>query len=389
MLKVRALRKTYPSVTGPVTACDGLDFTVERGEILSLVGPSGCGKTSALRCVAGLETPDSGTISINDNDLFDDRSGTDRPAQRRPIGMVFQSYAIWPHMTVGQNVAYPLTVGPRRLRPSKSEITEQVRRALERVRIPELADRPASALSGGQQQRVAIARALLRGADLLLFDEPLSNLDAKLREEMRGELRAMFEHAEVGVLYVTHDLAEALALSDRLLVLQAGKIVQAGVPEDIYKRPKSGFVAGFLGNANLLPGHILTRSKRRLDVVCELGRFEIDANGFDVNGSQLTLLIRPEGLEILPLSEGNSWMPTASVEASMFLGSLVEYRLRLGDRSIRVCMPADANRFRVDSAVKIAVRPELVVPITADESDAAEVALSQEFASLHAVGATA
>lgn len=367
MLDVRNLRKTYQSSTGPVAACDGLDFEVERGEILSLVGPSGCGKTSALRCVAGLETPDSGVISINADPLFDDAKRIDRPAQRRPIGMVFQSYAIWPHMTVGQNVAYPLTVGPRRSRPSKTEVAEMVKTALERVRIPELADRPASALSGGQQQRVAIARALLRGADLLLFDEPLSNLDAKLREEMRGELRAMFEHAEVGVLYVTHDLAEALALSDRLLVLHSGRIVQSGVPEEIYSRPKTDFVASFLGNANLVPGEIVTRGHKTACVVSQLGRFEIDTTDFDMTNDRLTLLIRPDALEALHPDDGHSWMPTASVEASMFLGSSIEYRLRLGDHAIRVCMPASVARFEVDSLVKIAVSPELVIPIASDE----------------------
>ncbi|MCC5951813.1 MAG: ABC transporter ATP-binding protein [Acidimicrobiia bacterium] len=366
MLTVHDLRKTYTTAEGPVLACDGLGFEVARGEILSLVGPSGCGKTSALRCVAGLETPDSGLISLGGIALYDSDRKVEVAAHRRPVGMVFQSYAIWPHMTVGQNVAYPLTVLPRRRRPNRSEIAEQVRAALERVRIGELADRPASALSGGQQQRVAIARALLRGAELLLFDEPLSNLDAKLREEMRGELRALFQHAEVGVLYVTHDLAEALALSDRLLVLQSGRIVQAGVPEDIYRRPATEFVAGFLGNANLLPGRVMVQRADNVLVDSDLGRFELATTDGEALEGELTLLVRPEGVEVVPLSPATRHLPQATVEASMFLGSTVEYRVRVGDRPIRACTATNGHRFDVDTTVALSVRGEAVVPVGAD-----------------------
>jgi ABC-type Fe3+/spermidine/putrescine transport system ATPase subunit len=289
------------------------------------VGPSGCGKTTALRSVAGLEIPDAGRITIGEKVVYDSRVGVEMQVHRRPIGMVFQSYAIWPHMTVFENVAYPLRVQGRR-NVSKDEVERRVMRALERVRIPELASRRATMLSGGQQQRVAIARALVRDAEVLLFDEPLSNLDAKLREEMRGELRELFQEAGVAVLYVTHDLGEALALSDRLFVLEAGQIVQVGTPEEIYTQPCSEFVARFLGNVALVPGRVRARVGDLAVVESVLGECLVE--GEAAEGSEVTLLVRPEGVRLRTPGEPGV---RAHVDAVLYLGGSIEYRLRLAD----------------------------------------------------------
>jgi ABC-type Fe3+/spermidine/putrescine transport system ATPase subunit len=325
VLTVENLVKTYQTGQGSVMASRGLGFALERGEVVSLVGPSGCGKTTALRSVAGLEIPDSGRIAIGDKVLFDSDARIEMPVHRRPIGMVFQSYAIWPHMTVFENVAYPLRVQGRR-KFGKDDIRERVMRALERVRIPELASRRATMLSGGQQQRVAIARALVRDAEVLLFDEPLSNLDAKLREEMRGELRELFQETGVAVLYVTHDLGEALALSDRLFVLEAGQIVQVGSPEDIYGRPCSEFVARFLGNVALVPGEVRARIGELAVIDSVMGECLVEGDA--PAGSKITLLVRPEGVRLRSSSLAGV---SAHVDAVLYLGGAIEYRLRLAD----------------------------------------------------------
>jgi ABC-type Fe3+/spermidine/putrescine transport system ATPase subunit len=323
VLTVEDLVKTYQTPQGPVLASRGLSFALEQGEVVSLVGPSGCGKTTALRSVAGLEVPDAGRITIGEHVVYDSSCRVEVPVHRRPIGMVFQSYAIWPHMTVFENVAYPLRVQGRR-KVGKEELHERVMSALARVRITELASRRATMLSGGQQQRVAIARALVRDAEVLLFDEPLSNLDAKLREEMRGELRELFQETGVSVLYVTHDLGEALALSDRLFVLEAGQIVQVGTPEDIYTRPCSEFVARFLGNVALVPGEVKARMGELTVVDSVIGECLVE--GEAAVGAQVTLLVRPEGVRLRPPTEPGVH---AHVDAVLYLGGSIEYRLRL------------------------------------------------------------
>lgn len=356
MLTVDALTKTYQSSTGPVHAARGLSFTLQPGEILSLVGPSGCGKTTALRCVAGLETPDGGRIEMDGEVVFDSDRGIAMPPHLRSAGMVFQSYAIWPHMTVFENVAYPLRA--QRPRLGRAEITRRVTEALDMVQMPGYGDRQATMLSGGQQQRVAIARALVRGASVLLFDEPLSNLDATLREEMRAELRALFERTEVSVLYVTHDLGEALALSDRLIVLSGGRIEQVGTPEEIYCTPTSVFVARFLGNAALLPG----RAEGAGLVESELGPIRLQADHDAEGTGAVTVVVRPEAVQVV--ADGPS---RAVVEAGLYLGSHVEYRLvtssglRLAARA-----PAGAPRHQAGDEVGIRLDPAgvAVVPST-------------------------
>jgi ABC-type Fe3+/spermidine/putrescine transport system ATPase subunit len=250
MLSVRDLVKHYTTAIGPVEALNGVSFDIPAGHVTALLGPSGCGKTTILRCVAGLEEPDSGEVDINGTPVFARARRVNVPTAARPIAMVFQSYAIWPHMTVFENVAYPLRVGKAKL--SKHQLHDEVLQTLEIVRIPELAARAATSLSGGQQQRVALARALVRKPKLLLLDEPLSNLDAKLRDEMRLELKDLFSHTDITVLYVTHDLLEALVLSDKIVVIEAGSVVQEGTPLQVYSLPQNRFVADSLNTSGLL-----------------------------------------------------------------------------------------------------------------------------------------
>jgi iron(III) transport system ATP-binding protein len=247
-IEVRDLVVRY----GEVTAVGGVSFAVARGEHVTLLGPSGCGKTTTLRALAGLETPSAGSIRIGGQTVYSAAERRNVPAEKRGISMVFQSYAVWPHMSVFDNVAYGLRV--RKL--PRTEVARQVERALDLVQMREYADRSASLLSGGQQQRVALARAIAFSPRVLLFDEPLSNLDAKLRAEMRVELRALQRRLGITSVYVTHDQEEALAISDRVIVMHVGGIEQIGTPEDIYHRPRTRFVADFVGSANLIEGRV-------------------------------------------------------------------------------------------------------------------------------------
>lgn len=287
---------------------DGISLEVEPGSLVSLLGPSGCGKSTLLRIVAGLEPPDAGSVSIGGRDM------TSLPARERPTAMVFQNYALFPTMTVGQNVAYGLDV--RGLR--NPERADRVRRALESVGMADLADRPVPKLSGGQQQRVAVARALAVEPRVLLFDEPLSNLDVALRERTRDELRSLQRSLGITALYVTHDQEEALAVSDRIAVLRGGRIVQEGAPEALFEAPSTSYVARFLGGANLLDG-----------------RASSALAGLDVpEGSALA--VRPDEIAVDP--EGTA----AVVVARRYLGSLVELDLRYEGVDLRVRGRSDA-----------------------------------------------
>ena len=237
---------------GPVPAVKGISFRVRAGEQLTLLGPSGCGKTTTLRAIAGLERPSAGAIRIGGETMYASAEGINIPAEKRGLSMVFQSYAIWPHMTVFENVAYGLRVR----RKSRHEILTRVREALALVQMAPYENRPASALSGGQQQRVALARACVFQPSVLLFDEPLSNLDAKLRADMRIELRELQHRLGITSVYVTHDLEEALAMSDRIVVMRDGNIEQIGSPTEIYNLPRNAFVADFIGSSNLIAGQL-------------------------------------------------------------------------------------------------------------------------------------
>lgn len=298
MLKVTGLVKYFSTPEGVAHAIKGIDFEVGEGEFFTLIGPSGCGKTTTLRCIAGLERPNGGEIAIGGTIVEKPEADFHAPAHDRDIGMVFQSYAIWPHLDVFENVAYPLQVN--KPRPPKSEIKERVMESLQLVGMEEFVRRSATKLSGGQQQRVALARALVRRPKLLLLDEPLSNLDAQLREQMRFELEDMVSRVALTTLYVTHDQSEALSLSDRVAVMSDGVIVQEGPPRQVYGGPKDEFVASFLGVANFLTGDIES-------VENGLGVVRLDGQAGLLNlslpsglsaGNRVKIVIRPEDIEL-------------------------------------------------------------------------------------------
>jgi len=311
---------------GDVAAVHGISFDVRRGEHLTLLGPSGCGKTTTLRALAGLETPTSGEIRIDGRPVFSSRQGINMPAEQRQLPMVFQSYAIWPHMTVFDNVAYGLKL--RRL--PKAQIEERTRTALELVRLADLAKRSAADLSGGQQQRVALARSLAVSPAILLLDEPLSNLDARLRAGMRLEIQQLQRQIGLTSVYVTHDQEEALVISDRIIVMNAGRIEQIGTAVEIYDAPRNAFVADFVGAANLISGVVRPEHARDGLVAIETeGKHLVFARdpGRPVT-SPATVAIRSVSLRLQktpPPTAINSW--PARVRQRAFLGDMLEYVL--------------------------------------------------------------
>ena len=317
-------------------------FEVPEGKLFTILGPSGCGKTTTLRCIAGLETPDSGEIRLGDRLLFSSQAGVRvRPDERR-IGMVFQSYAIWPHMSVVQNVAFPLQVDKSQRR-SRGDIRRRVDEVLAVVGLEAYADRRATDLSGGQQQRLALARAIVIEPPLLLLDEPLSNLDAKLREQLRLELKRLQREVGVTAVYVTHDQVEALAISNWIAVMNDGVIQQVGEPREIYENPGSRFVAEFIGSSNLMRGAI--RSKEGSDsylVETSAGPLRATSDGEFTPGSTAFVSIRPENvtLEVRSASSlaPNSWPGVVVVRG--FIGEAVDHLLQVGDIQIRArCNP--------------------------------------------------
>jgi ABC-type Fe3+/spermidine/putrescine transport system ATPase subunit len=319
---------------GEVPAVRGVSFDVAPGEQLTLLGPSGCGKTTTLRAIAGLEQPSAGEIRIGGAPVYSSASRVNIPAEKRGLSMVFQSYAIWPHMTVFENVAYGLRVR----REPKEQITQKVDRALDMVQMRAYRDRGASQLSGGQQQRVALARAFVFQPSVLLFDEPLSNLDAKLRGDMRIELRELQHRLGITSVYVTHDLEEALAMSDRIVVMRDGLIAQVGSPFDIYNHPRNAFVADFVGSANLI------RGKHRADLDAD-GLVALETPGGIVYGmahgrpvgSDLTFSVRTVHLALTaqkPAGERNVWK--VAVERSVFQGDFTQTIVLWGDQRLTI-----------------------------------------------------
>jgi iron(III) transport system ATP-binding protein len=287
MIEIRNLTKRFTTDTEVVLAMDHLNLEVEPHSFFTLLGPSGCGKSTLLRCIAGLESPDEGEILIADRLVYSSTKHINLPPNKRLIGMVFQSYAIWPHMTVFQNVAFPLEV--RRI----GDVKRRVMEALEVVGLEHVSDRFASRLSGGQQQRIAFARAVVAEPELLLLDEPLSNLDATLREQMRSELRRFQEQIGITTIYVTHDQAEALSMSDKIAVMQSGRFMEIGAPEDLYDRPTTGFTARFLGGANIVDG-VVEQSSEGLAVRTSLGLLYGHSTSSFSPGDKTSVFIRPE-----------------------------------------------------------------------------------------------
>jgi len=335
LLRVSGLKKRFQTEQrAGVIAVNDISFEVETGKLLTLLGPSGCGKTTTLRAIAGLEEPDDGEIQLGSRVVFSAAKAVAVPSNRRRVGMVFQSYAIWPHMTVFQNVAYPLEGGGI----SRNETRERVARVLGLVGLEELMERPAPFLSGGQQQRVALARALVAEPEVLLLDEPLSNLDAKLREQMRVELRAVQQRVGLTAVYVTHDQTEALAISDVIGVMNAGRLVEYGTPGEIYDRPRSRFAAEFIGAANVIPLSDLRSEGGKSRARTPWGEIHFLSDGQKIARS---IVIRPEDFQIIPNSEGENIWP-AQLEQVIFLGAAYECRLALSGTTLRAQFPRSA-----------------------------------------------
>jgi len=339
-----------------VIAVDHMSLRVLDGEILTLLGPSGCGKTTLLRCVAGFLKPDEGEIYL------DGKTITDLPPEKRGMGMVFQSYALWPHMTVFDNIAFGLKLR----KTPEEEINKQVREVLDMVRLSGLELRFPRQLSGGQQQRVAVARALAMKPKVLLFDEPLSNLDAKLREEMRFEVKDLQRRLKITSVYVTHDQAEALVLSDRIALMDKGRLVYLGTPREIYDYPKNKFVADFIGVTSFIDGVVETfNSNENRAIITTKDGFSIHAFARDVKkGQSVIVSIRPEHIRLSALrkSEGpNKFEGTISKLA--YLGNSINYHIQVGEWPLRT-QTGPESVFKPNEKVEVYLDPEKITVIT-------------------------
>ena len=324
-ISLRSLSKRF----GEVTAVDRLDLELPEGELVALLGPSGCGKTTTLRMVAGFETPTEGRILLGDRDV------TRLPPERRDCGMVFQNYALFPHMTVAENVAFGLQMRG----VAKAEANQRVTRILEKVGLKGMTGRRPRQLSGGQQQRTALARALVINPAVLLLDEPLANLDAKLREEMRFYIRSLQREFHITTLYVTHDQAEALVLADRIAVMIDGRLQQLGTPEELYRRPLNAAVATFVGLTNLLPGRVVAVKDGQVDFESPAGLLRGRGPGSLSSGAPAWLSVRPEDLGLQPPGSGADGQNQVRgvVRERAFLGNIADYRVEApGELLLRV-----------------------------------------------------
>jgi iron(III) transport system ATP-binding protein len=310
---------------GATQVVHGLDLQARAGEVLTLLGPSGCGKTTTLRAIAGLETPRAGRIAIAGNTVFDAATGIDLPPERRGLSMVFQSYAIWPHMTVFDNVAF----GLRARGGKRADIAAAVRHSLDSVGLAQLADRPATRLSGGQQQRVALARAIACNPGVILLDEPLSNLDAQLRLAMRAEFKTLQRRLGLTAVYVTHDQEEALVLSDRIVVMRDGKVEQAGTPAEIHDAPASRFVADFMGVRNLLPCRIAREGGQMFAMLDNGARLAV--RGAVPDGAAC-IGFRPSAVQVSRDPVPGAF--AAMLAAATYLGDTMQYELIAGPLTI-------------------------------------------------------
>ncbi len=351
MIRIKGLHKFYRTRHGVVEALRGIDLEVEEREFFVLLGASGCGKTTTLRCVAGLEKPDAGEIEISGKVVSSPGKGLNIPTEKRDIGMVFQSYAIWPHMSVFQNVAFPLIKGRRQI--PKHLVSEKVSRALSLVKLDGLEERPATDLSGGQQQRVAMARAVVTEPKILLMDEPLSNLDARLREEMRLELKKITRSVGVTTLYVTHDQAEALSLGDRVCVMHEGEIVQIGTPQDVYARPANLFAAQFVGEMNFIRGKVTGSGQ----VDSPLGKLRCPVPPACQIGSEVTLAIRPEHLVLLHHPSQGSEVLEGKIVSKNYLGDTSLFEVEVNGAALSVKLPGDSD-FAVGQQIVVVVEPD-------------------------------
>jgi iron(III) transport system ATP-binding protein len=347
---VSGLTKVFRGRRGELTALDDVSLEVSAGEILVLLGPSGCGKTTLLRCIAGLERPDTGEISVHGATVFSSRTGAWVPPERRGLSMVFQSYALWPHMTVFDNVAYPL----KNVSTPHTEVIERTEAVLELVGLGSAAAAYPGQLSGGQQQRVALARAIVTNDGVILFDEPLSNLDVKVRERLRLELLGLHEQIGFTAVYVTHDQVEAAAMADRIAVMDVGTIAQLGAPGEVYHRPSSRYVADFVGSANELTGRVVAQDGGFNRVSTPLGELLARSEMPLMPGQEVTLLFRPEHCQLVTNgSVGGPNQVACRVERSVFLGSQTEHLLKASNvtlvvRTLAVEAPGPDVTVRID-----------------------------------------
>ncbi len=338
MIKVRDLTKAFTSDGSTVTAVDHVTFEVDKGQFYVLLGPSGSGKTTTLRALAALERPSGGEILLDGRTVYSSQKQIWVPPEERPVGMVFQSYALWPHMTVYENIAFPLRYGRRGI--PKRRIPERVEKVLGTLHIEELRNRPITALSGGQQQRVALARALALEPQVLLMDEPLSNLDAKLRAQLRLELKQLTRKLAMTTVHVTHDQIEAMVMGDRVAVMHQGKLLQVGSPEEVYLKPQHLFVAQFLGETNFIQGTLREMRESVGIVMTEMGEFRAHFSSRMEPGGSVTLGIRIEDVQLAKPSSEN--VLVGRVAERIFLGDVFVYTVEMGSgRTIQAKFPAD------------------------------------------------
>ncbi len=350
-IQIRNLVKKF----GEVIAVDHIDLDVKKGELITLLGPSGCGKTTTLRCIAGLEIPDGGEITIEGKVVTSAEKGIFIPPHKRGIGMVFQNYAVWPHMRVYDNIAYGLKL----MKLPKSEIKSRVKEVLELVGLEGLERRYPTQLSGGQQQRVALARALVTQPRVLLLDEPLSNLDAKLRERMRFEIRGLVKKVKITTVYVTHDQAEAMVISDRIVIMNRGKIMQIGKPEEIYMHPANRFVADFIGISNFIPGKIEALLENFTGVfstdfgekiICKISpRLK--------TGDRAFILVRPEDILMYKSNPPSENSFKAKIKHRVYLGNVTYYWVIVDSNELRIQAPPETYH-KEGEEVFIYIKPD-------------------------------
>ncbi len=343
----RVVLKNLSKSFGEVNVVNNINLEIIDHEFLSFLGPSGCGKTTTLRMIAGFDMPTSGEIFIGDRLVSSVEKKIFVPPEDRNVGMVFQNYAVWPHMNVFKNVAYPLKIK----KVKTAQIRDRVMRVLSLVKLKGMENRYPHQLSGGQQQRVALARALIMEPDVMLLDEPLSNLDAKLREEMRFEIKDIQRRIGVTIIYVTHDQAEAMAMSDRILLLHEASVQQLGTPRDLYEKPENQFVADFIGLINFLRVELVTKKDgvyARFINAYEDACFEIKYDSRELTaGEQCVFSVRPENVKLVPPEEG---CVTGKVKKKVYLGNIFDYRIALGKEEIRVEAPS-TERYDINEVV--------------------------------------
>ena len=353
MISLDALSKRFSTNGNSIDrefAVDNVSLEVPEGQFVTLLGPSGCGKTTTLRMIAGLERPTDGSISIDGDAVYSHSPGRFVPAHSRPIGMVFQSYAIWPHMSVLDNVAYPLTI---RRGTKKAHAREKAMEVLELVGLGALANRPAPDLSGGQQQRVALARALVREPRVLLLDEPLSNLDAGLRDQMGVQLREVQRRLGITTVFVTHDQGEALAMSDLIVVMREGKIVEQGTPREIYSVPRDAFTAGFMGVCNIVQGSVEAIKGAVASIRSPLGTLSAPCDAEIRTGDGVDVYLHPESLELRATQpDATAW--GGVVEVVVYRGEHTDYEVQTGGQTVKVRSYRGSHLFDIGDEVWVA-----------------------------------